>query len=89
MTIDVAAPSPAPSNGKAKAGEACDPTGDNNGCDDSGDPKLRCQTAPAKGKDTCIDATTCDTGDGDAAITCGAKALAATMAAVVAFASTM
>merc|ERR1719453_1104350 len=71
-----------------KAGEACDPT-DGPGCDQSGTPKLRCQTAPKADEKKCIDEAKCGTGEGDAAITCGAKQLAAGALAALAIAATL
>ena len=80
---------PADKPGKASKGKACDSTKADMGCDDSVDPPLACQKAPTAGANTCIDSTTCGTENAGTKIECGAKALAASVAAVLAVVSTM
>ena len=78
---------PAPKAGKAAKGQPCDSTKADNGCDDTA--KLRCQTAPDKGKNTCIDADSCGKTVDSVETTCGAAKLAAGVLAALAVASTM
>merc|ERR1711907_671537 len=64
-----------PTPGKAAKGQPCDSTKADNGCDDTA--KLRCQTTPDKGKNTCIDEADCGKTTDSVETTCGAAKLAA------------
>merc|ERR1711907_458396 len=76
-----------PPKGKAAKGQPCDSTKADMGCDDTA--KLRCQTAPDKGKNTCIDEADCGKTVDSVETTGGAAKLAAGVLAALAVASTM
>jgi len=66
-------------------GKGCDSTVDKMGCADG----FRCATAPDSLKNRCVTKEACDQKVGDVTTTCGAKALAASLIAAFAVASTM
>ena len=67
------------------AGDACDATADDKGCKDG----FSCATAPDDLKNKCVASDACDKDQDGVKTTCGASALAATVVAAFAIASTM